>query len=96
MASSVSADPSPAPCVPGVDRGVPCGAQALILLAKVNALQASRYNVSMNDIATQAPSVLRHRLIRNFEAEADEVSQDALVADVVQRTEQADLLSGAA
>jgi MoxR-like ATPase len=73
----------------------PRGAQGLVLLAKVRALLDGRYNVSFRDIAMEAPGVLRHRLIRNFEAEADNVDGDALVADVVKTTPQSDLLTKA-
>jgi MoxR-like ATPase len=71
----------------------PRGAQGLILLAKVRALLEERYNVSFHDVAEQARHVLRHRILRNFEAEADNIDQDLLVAGVVQATRQADLLS---
>ena len=73
----------------------PRGAQALILLGKVRALLEARYNVSFRDISREAAAVLRHRLIRNFEAEADGVQPDDLVADVVERTQQSDELSPA-
>jgi MoxR-like ATPase len=71
----------------------PRGGQGLVLLAKVRALLEGRYNVSFRDIASEAPSVLRHRLIRNFEAEADRVDGDAIVADVVKAVPQQDLLA---
>jgi len=64
----------------------PRGAQALVLLGKVRALLEGRFNVSFHDIAAEAPAVLRHRLIRNFEAEADGVDGDALVAAAVKAT----------
>jgi MoxR-like ATPase len=73
----------------------PRGAQGLVLLGKVRALLDGRFNVSFRDIALEAPAVLRHRLIRNFEAEADNVDGDALVADVVKATPQSDLLTKA-
>ncbi len=73
----------------------PRGAQALILMAKVRSLLEARYNVSFRDVAREANSVLRHRLIRNFEAEADGIDQDAIVGEVVRVTEQADLLTSA-
>ena len=73
----------------------PRGAQALVLLGKVRALLDGRYNVAFRDVALEAPAVLRHRLIRNFEAEADNVDGDALVADVVKATAQSDLLTKA-
>ena len=90
-------DPSaPAPINKYVRFGSsPRGAQGLVLLGKVRALLDGRYNVSFRDIALEAPGVLRHRLIRNFEAEADNVDADALVADVVKATPQSDLLTKA-
>jgi MoxR-like ATPase len=66
----------------------PRGAQALVLLGKVRALLEGRFNVSFQDVAAEAPAALRHRLIRNFEAEADGVDGDALVAAVVKATPQ--------
>ena len=71
----------------------PRGAQGLVLLGKVRALLEGRYNVSFRDVGLEAPSVLRHRLIRNFEAEADRVDGDRIVADVVKAVPQQDLLS---
>jgi MoxR-like ATPase len=71
----------------------PRGAQGLVLLAKVRALLEGRYNVSFRDVGLEAPAVLRHRLIRNFEAEADRVEGDHLVADVVKSVPQQDLLA---
>ena len=62
--------------------------QALVLLGKVRALLEGRFNVSFHDVAAEAPAVLRHRLIRNFEAEADGVDGDALVAAAVKATPQ--------
>jgi MoxR-like ATPase len=73
----------------------PRGAQGLVLLGKVRALLDGRFNVSFRDVALEAPAVLRHRLIRNFEAEADNVDGDALVAEVVKATPQSDLLTKA-
>ncbi len=66
----------------------PRGAQALVLLGKVRALLDGRYNVAFKDVAAEAPAVLRHRLIRNFEAEAAGIDGDALVAAVVKATPQ--------
>ncbi len=73
----------------------PRGAQALILMAKVRALLEGRYNVSFRDVAREANSVLRHRLIRNFEAEADGIEQEQIVAEVVRVTKQEDQLASA-
>ena len=57
----------------------PRGVQSLILAAKVGALLAGRFNVSCADIRSVAHPALRHRIIRNFEAEAEGVSTDAVI-----------------
>src|SRR5207244_9917363 len=49
----------------------PRGAQALVLGAKVRALAEGRYNVSVEDIKAMATPALRHRIILNFEGEAE-------------------------
>src|SRR5690606_36010993 len=64
----------------------PRGAQALLLAAKVNALRDARFHVAYTDIKAVALPALRHRVILNFEAEADRVSHDALVKDIIERT----------
>lgn len=57
----------------------PRAVQALVLAAKVRALLAGRFNVAFDDVRESAHPVLRHRLLLNFEAEADGVSSDSLV-----------------
>ncbi len=57
----------------------PRGVQTLILGGKVRALLADRFNVSCQDIRDVVHPALRHRIIRNFEAEADNVSTDTLL-----------------
>jgi MoxR-like ATPase len=61
----------------------PRGAQALILGGKVIALMEGRYNVSLSDLRKVAPAALRHRILLNFEAQAEEMSPDDVVAEVV-------------
>ena len=73
---------------PRVDRFVrlgasPRGAQALALAAKVAALRASRDQVEAQDITKLALPALRHRLITNFEAQADGVTTDDLIWDIL-------------
>ncbi|MDZ4861452.1 MAG: MoxR family ATPase [Candidatus Hydrogenedentes bacterium] len=65
----------------------PRGAQALMLGAKVNALRAGRFNVSFDDIRAAALPALRHRIILNFEGEADGVKTDQVVADLLKHTD---------
>ena len=65
----------------------PRGAQALILGAKVRALAEGRYNVSLDDVRAMAAPALRHRIILNFEGEAEGVDIDSLVGQIVQGAE---------
>jgi len=60
----------------------PRGAQAIILAAKILALLQGRYNVAKDDVDQVSPSALRHRVILNFEGEAEGITPDALVADI--------------
>ena len=64
----------------------PRGLQALILGGKVRALLDGRYNVSLEDLQQVAAPALRHRMILNFEGEAEEVKQDAIVKEIVEKT----------
>ncbi len=61
----------------------PRGAQAMILGAKINALLEGRFNVSFEDVAMVAPAALRHRLLLNFEALAEGISSDEVIADLL-------------
>jgi MoxR-like ATPase len=61
----------------------PRGAQALVLGAKVLALSEGRFNVSVEDLRAIALPALRHRLILNFEGEAEGVDVDRLIAQLV-------------
>ena len=61
----------------------PRGGQCLLLAAKVRALTEGRYNVSIDDIIVVAPAVLRHRLILNFEADAEGITTDHVIASIL-------------
>ncbi|HVY72399.1 MAG TPA: MoxR family ATPase [Verrucomicrobiae bacterium] len=61
----------------------PRGAQVLILAAKVRALTQGRFNVSFDDIQAVTVPTLRHRLIPNFEAEAEGVTTDQIVGQIL-------------
>jgi MoxR-like ATPase len=54
----------------------PRGGQAMILAAKARALLAGRFAVTLEDLRTVAPPVLRHRILVNFRAEGEGVSPD--------------------
>jgi MoxR-like ATPase len=61
----------------------PRGAQALILCAKVSALLDGRYHVAKEDIDMWALPALRHRLIINFEGEAEGITAERVVAEAL-------------
>ncbi len=61
----------------------PRGAQCLILGGKVRALIQGRFNVSFDDIDAIIRPTLRHRLILNFEAEAEGMTTDHVIDQVV-------------
>jgi MoxR-like ATPase len=61
----------------------PRGAQALVLGAKVKALADGRYNVSVDDLKQLAAPALRHRVILNFEGEAEGIDVDSLIQQIV-------------
>jgi MoxR-like ATPase len=61
----------------------PRGGQALVLGAKIMALIAGRYNVAFDDVQAVAPTALRHRLLLNFEGQAEGISPDALIAELL-------------
>jgi MoxR-like ATPase len=63
--------------------GSPRGAQALVLAGKIHALLDGRYNVSVDDVRAVALPALRHRVIRNFEGEAEGITSDAIVRSVL-------------
>ncbi|HET6879018.1 MAG TPA: MoxR family ATPase [Pirellulales bacterium] len=62
----------------------PRGAQSMILAAKIRAIMDHRYHVARDDLRAVAPAVLRHRLILNFEGQAEGVQPDAVVEDVLE------------
>jgi MoxR-like ATPase len=61
----------------------PRGAQALVLGAKVRALAEGRFNVSVDDLRALAAPALRHRIILNFEGEAEGIDIDTLIGQIV-------------
>lgn len=61
----------------------PRAGQAIIIGAKVQALINGRFNVAFSDVEAMAPHALRHRLILNFEGEAEGIQPADLVAEMV-------------
>ena len=62
----------------------PRAAQALTLGAKVLALLDGRPSISIEDVKNVALPALRHRLIMNFEAEAEGVQADAVIKNILE------------
>jgi MoxR-like ATPase len=66
----------------------PRGLQAIILAAKIRALLEGRYAVAIDDIRHVAAPALRHRLILNFEGEAEGVQADTIIAEILKATKE--------
>jgi MoxR-like ATPase len=82
----------PAPGAPPLVRRLvrygssPRGVQSLILAGKIRALLDGRLNVAFADVRAWAKPALRHRIILNFEAEAEATSPDAVIDAILQAT----------
>jgi MoxR-like ATPase len=61
----------------------PRGAQALVECGRVLALLRGRLHLSIDDIKEVAPSVLRHRIILNFDAHADGKTPDNILSSII-------------
>jgi len=69
----------------------PRGAQTLALAAKVRALLAGRYNVSFEDVRRVFLPAMRHRVILNFEAQAEAIEPDTVLLEILEKVpEKAD------
>jgi len=64
----------------------PRGAQAMVLGAKITALLGGRFNVAYGDVQAVAPPSLRHRIILNFEGEAEGIRTDSVVRAIIAET----------
>jgi MoxR-like ATPase len=64
----------------------PRGAQATLVAAKIRALLAGRFAVSTDDIREVVKPALRHRLILNFEGEAEGVDPDTIIDSILAET----------
>ncbi|HWA34298.1 MAG TPA: hypothetical protein VG737_09230, partial [Cyclobacteriaceae bacterium] len=61
----------------------PRASQFLVLGAKCNALLNGKYSPDIEDVQNVAAAVLRHRIVRNFKAEADGVTVDGIIEKLV-------------
>jgi MoxR-like ATPase len=66
----------------------PRGLQAVILAAKIRALLEGRYAVAIDDIRHVAKPALRHRLIMNFEGEAEGIEADNIIGEILKATKE--------
>jgi len=62
----------------------PRGMQALILAGKILALLDGRYNVAFDDLRNATLPAFRHRLILNFEAQAEGISPDSVISEMLE------------
>jgi MoxR-like ATPase len=60
--------------------------QALVLGAKVRAMLNERYHVSFDDVGRTVLPSLRHRVLLNFEGQAEGIQPDDVLADVLKST----------
>ena len=61
----------------------PRAAQAMVLAGKIHAINRGQAFVSIDDIRSAALPALRHRILLNFEGEADEVNTDTIVTELL-------------
>ena len=61
----------------------PRASQYLVLGAKARAVLNGRFTPGVEDVRAVAPSVLRHRVVTNFTAEAEGVKPDRIIADLI-------------
>ncbi len=66
--------------------GSPRGAQAMVLGSKIHALLDGRFNVAYSDVQAVSAPALRHRIILNFEGEAEGISTDSVVRAIIAET----------
>ena len=67
----------------------PRGAQALLLASKIRAVFEGRFAPSVDDVKHWAKAALRHRILLNFEGEAEGVKSDDCIAEILQELPEA-------
>ena len=66
----------------------PRAAQAVVLASKVRALLEGRYNVSFEDVRSVYLPALRHRVLLNFEAQAENIAPDVILTQVLEAVKE--------
>jgi len=64
----------------------PRGAQAMLLASKIRALLEGRFAPSIDDVRAVSTPALRHRILLNFEGEAEGISADAVIDEILEQT----------
>ena len=72
----------------------PRGAQALILCAKIKAILDGRFHVCKDDLRAVAHAVLRHRVMLNFEGQAEAIEVDSIIDDLLEKVGQEAMVAG--
>ena len=67
----------------------PRGAQTLALASKVRAILAGRFNVSFEDIRRVYLPTMRHRILLNFEAQAEGIETDQVLLEILEKVREA-------
>ncbi len=68
----------------------PRASQMLVLAGKVRALLQNRTHVTIDDIEALAKPALRHRLVPTFHAEAEGITVDMIVSEIIQKVKKAE------
>ncbi len=63
----------------------PRASQYLVIGAKCNALINGKYSPDIEDVKAVAPAILRHRLVRNYKAEAENVTVDSIISELMNK-----------
>jgi MoxR-like ATPase len=64
----------------------PRGVQAIVLSAKVRAMLDERYHISFSDVSRSLLPALRHRILLNFEGQAEGIQSEDILADILKNT----------
>ncbi len=70
----------------------PRGAQSVILASKIHAILDHRYHVACDDVRAVAGNCLRHRILLNFEGQAEDIKTDAIIEDILKSVDKLQLV----
>ena len=70
----------------------PRGAQAVILASKIHAILDHRFHVACDDVRAVIANCLRHRILLNFEGQAEDVKTDAIIEDIIKSIDKLQLV----